>query len=495
MRGLISGDKMGLDTFLSDEEALAMGRNMGVNPWLIPSSLPEGVPAANYILPHGVLKISFLHALDADQLVRKRTAMSRPKRYQIKVVAKGFDGPSADPKSSERTVRTPFRMLSPDLGPNTVEISDAIIEFATSPTPFGTEALQFLLQEPGLASAKKEMEKFKCNTMVWCLCCVCIPCMIVYNFLEFLLCNVVLRSAAVAADKIASSAGGNTTLAFSEGIKIPESVFKDGKPVTIKVPLYHTDDYGQYEGCFRARGKDTRQADLYVKLEWTSYSPTKSFRRICSEICKPSDDAKELPITTNSTRNGRREYKEFSGYEICLREGLEDTLRFIKRVYDADPYRPRNLSSLVSYRDPSEPRDVSTFDAPPVRRVHAIYGINLPTEVGCVYTRADTCQSSGVLESRYLPDRGAKLPKKYPGYTISDGVIFETPNAKQVVSGNVKRSGDGTVPYWSMAHVKKWHGKDCRVTVEELDGAPHREILNDSRFHKALAAYCISEIE
>jgi len=371
MRGLISGLKMSLDTFLSDEEALLLSRSLGSGPWLIPSDLPEGVPGTNYILPHGVLEISIVHAVDVDPLVSKRKPINRPRKYQLLIAGNGFDDPKG--RNSERSIRTFFHRPSDEHGANAVVFKDKF-SFVTETKPYYNETLQFLLQEPGLASAKKEKDKCRCNLLTCCLCCLCFPCMLVYKVLEVLLCGL-LRGATLTADAIASSAGGSATLAFSERTNIPKSVW-NGNVVAIKVPLYHRDDYGQYEGCFWSR-KKSRQTNLYVELKWTTFNSTKSFHRICSSLCRPSTSAAELPITRKNKR-----YEEFSGYDIAEREGLEEHLRFIKNKYDSDKYRPRMISAV---------------DPPPIKRIHAIYGVNLPTEVGCVYSRQDCCLSDRML--------------------------------------------------------------------------------------------------
>lgn len=460
MRALIAGDKMSLDTFLSNEEALLLGRSMGSGQWLLPSDLPEGVPATNYILPHGVLEISIPHAVDANPLVNKRTPFNRPRKYQLLISAKGFDGPQE--ANSERIVRTFFHRISDDHGDNVVVFRDKF-SIATETKPYNSETLQFLLQEPGLASAKKERDPWQCNPLVYCLCCLCIPCMLIYKVLEMVLCGLI-RGATLTADAIAGSAGGSTTLAFSEGIKIPKSVW-DGKMVTIKVPLYHTDDYGQYEGCCMAR-KKSRQTNLYVELKWTAFNSTKSVWQVCSPVCRPKVSAVQLPITTRKNEK----YAEFSGYDIAEREGLKEHLLLIKNKYDSDKNRPRPI------------------DPPPINRIHAIYGVNLPTEVGCVYSRQDLCVSDRILQSMYVPDKKAII-RKDSEYAISRGLIMETPKTKQKAFGDIEVSGDGTVPYWSLAHSKTWQSNECKVTVLELDKAPHREILADQRFHEALLNY------
>lgn len=465
MQGAIFGKPMGLGAFLSKEEQIWFNRSIGSGPWLVPSDLPEGIPASNYILPHGVLEVSITHAVDMNPLVRKRTSINRPRKYQLVITGKGFNGPKAPLK----TVRSFFHKLS-DIGEDVVVFKDKF-SFATETKPYYNETLQFMLQEPGLASAKRDEQNWQCNPIIYCLCCLCIPCMVVYKVLETFSFTL-FRGAALAVDAIAGSAGSSATLAFSEEIKIPKSVW-NGKSVTIKVPIYHTDDYGQYEGCCMAE-KTNRETHLYVELKWNTFNPTKSFRKLCSPVCRPSESAVQLPIT-NKLGEG---YQEFSGYDIAEREGLNDWLRFVKTHYDGDKHRPRNYSS----RDP-----------PPVKRIHAMYGINVPTEIGCVYSRQDTCASEKMLQSRYVPDKKAIIDESC-GYIVEDGVIMETPKTKQELFGGIEKCGDGTVPYWSLAHVKTWDSEDCKVTVEEFEGAVHRPILGDARFHESLLKYvCVKK--
>lgn len=463
LRSTISGDKMSLDTFLNDEEALVLGRSFGSGPWLLPTQLPDGVPASCYIRPHGVLEVSFTHAIDANPLVDKRENLNRPNRYQMQVLARGCHEDS----SEKHFVRTAFQRIDSDLGRDVVVFRDRM-SFATHPVPLARASLQFLLQEPGLAAAKKEKEPFNPLKCILCFLCFCFwPCILVVRILKCFTCGVV-RGATLAADAIASTTGSGSTLACSESIKIPNAVWK-GKEVTIKVPMYHAGDYGAVEGacCFSYAVKP-RTIHVFVKLKWHPFVDTKSFRRKCSSICQPSDNAPHLLVKTKD-----REYQEFPGYDLMEREGLGYMLDFVKEVYDGDALLPRSLSSE---------------DPPPVHRVHAIYGINLPTEIGAIYNRQDTCLSENRLESLYTPDRRSHIDTR-SGYSVSAGVLMETSKTKQSVAKNRQVSGDGTVPYWSLQHCKTWNSKDQSVTVVELDKAEHREILADSRFHAEVLRY------
>ena len=79
------------------------------------------------------------------------------------------------------------------------------------------------------------------------------------------------------------------------------------------------------------------------------------------------------------------------------------------------------------------------------------------------------------------------------GYTVSNGLISETPETKQNSGKSI--CGDGTVPYWSLHHVKEWESQVSEVSIFEIDGAEHREILADPRFHNEVLRYCLLEKE
>jgi hypothetical protein len=50
----------------------------------------------------------------------------------------------------------------------------------------------------------------------------------------------------------------------------------------------------------------------------------------------------------------------------------------------------------------------------------------------------------------------------------------------------------GTVPYWSLQQSQEWAKKSIeensndKIEIKEIDGAEHRAILSDERFHKIL---------
>ncbi len=459
LRSMISGDKMSLDAFLNDEEALALGRSFGSGPWLLPQELPEGVPSSSYVLPHGVLEVSFENIVDTQELTAKRLAHTKPSRFQLIVIL----------GSTKRQVKTPFHQTL-----NTKIKFDEKISFATQPTPRAQDegALQFFLQEPGLSAAKYERSEREFNPILcflnWILCCCLwtLACRIIRG----ILCGFV-QTLALSADVLTSAADYSTNLALSGVVVIPSKVW-NGKEVTLEVTLYHKDDYGKYDGflCFLTQ-RVARTTTLKVKMKWMPFKKEKSFRRICSLICEPNQEGISPKIV-----KGNRLFHEYAGYDIIEREGLLSTLQMVKDVYDSD-------SSL-------DPRNKSSYDPPPVKRIHAIYGINLPTEIGSIYKRKDTCFSESKVMNLYKLDAKATLGDKSDGFVVKGGILMETNKTSQAVAGGRKVSGDGTVPYWSLQHCKTWMADNRDVTVVEIDKAEHREILADVRFHTALIDYC-----
>lgn len=120
-------------------------------------------------------------------------------------------------------------------------------------------------------------------------------------------------------------------------------------------------------------------------------------------------------------------------------------------------------------------------DAPPIKRVVAISGCNVRTEVGCVF-RVNTHRTSDVSNVRtlFVPDDEAELTPYTDlskSCSLINGVIYEEPSP-------LSDTGDGTVPYSSLHHSASW-----KVSLEEysehfLKNSSHSTNLFDARVHK-----------
>ena len=148
---------------------------------------------------------------------------------------------------------------------------------------------------------------------------------------------------------------------------------------------------------------------------------------------------------------------------ICSR-GAEHVVRQREQWYDQDPCIPGGSSA----------------DAPPIKRMFHVYGINLDTETGYAF-KGD---GSNELDS--------SVSGRANGYLHKGGIIHETEDTSQMAfdptlcaqgsaAPTVSRrcSGDGTVPYMSMQHTASWNGPGMLSQVVELEKAARAAGLPD----------------
>ena len=121
--------------------------------------------------------------------------------------------------------------------------------------------------------------------------------------------------------------------------------------------------------------------------------------------------------------------------------------------------------------------------APPVAKVTAIYGINLPT-IRTIFLRHRPVHVSGgavdvVQSPLVLDDQGNSdglLDYNGQGHEISAGAQLRPDTGEQVFC-----SGDGTVNYYSLRHAATWNSDNCTVEMIELPGCNHRGVSSDPR--------------
>jgi len=225
-----------------------------------------------------------------------------------------------------------------------------------------------------------------------------------------------------------------------------------------------------------------RSIDLRVRLKWSGVSNADG--EGIPPIAQISEGTPFAPSpVVESTLDSSAEYIPFNGQAAIKLEGMGETMgRLVKERYEEDPLGPRTKSSA---------------DAPPVSRVYAVYGINLDTWVSSVCKRAPTfVPKKGVTKPRFVLDSFAKFSSDDCGYTLSDGMIWETaktPQRDHRTGETVHKSGDGTVPYWSLQQASRWQSPECEVRIREIEGGEHRAILNDKRFHQFLLDVLVAQ--
>eukprot|EP01105_Mastigella_eilhardi_P026475 TRINITY_DN7707_c0_g2_i2.p1 TRINITY_DN7707_c0_g2~~TRINITY_DN7707_c0_g2_i2.p1 ORF type:complete len:861 (-),score=134.88 TRINITY_DN7707_c0_g2_i2:51-2633(-) len=170
------------------------------------------------------------------------------------------------------------------------------------------------------------------------------------------------------------------------------------------------------------------------------------------------------------------DYKPVSVQEALSLSGAMKPLEFLHKYYLDSPL----------FGGP-EGHEV-VLDAPPVKRLLAIYGVNLPTEKMYFFKESNNT----------LALRSAKPSMTFPGYKMSKkGIAFETeltpqPNILQQTGVEGTRSGDGTVPYESLNYCARWKDKIPDLKIQELNKVEHRDILKNKLFWQLLIDHIAS---
>ena len=425
LRAMISGDKMGLDAFLSDEEGLAMRRSLGSGPWLLPRALPlseDAMPSA-FIRREGTLEVKVL-PIDCSSLLKEVQSHMPKLRLALEfggeVIMSGFRTPGGANGTALTVPETFIFATSPDVsnlrGP---ELSDSF-----------TVALQV---EVGRQSRKKVGSS---------------------------------RS-------ITRALNAWTTLAESKPYSIKHRLLTR-KEKTLQFKMVITQDEKKMFSLLQS----LPFTSVTIKLKWVPPSPP---RRETQPLCNVAtltngSDPKAYGLIFDNVKRASVQYEASNGVELLQTESLNRIVSLLKERYE---------------RDPMGPRTVSAEGAPPVSRVKAVYGINVPTEVGAVYRlkKALVIKPGGARQRLMLDSKVSVRMIKNGGIKVTGGIIQETNETPQTIDGKtVYCSGDGTVPYWSLQQCRAWR-RHCNVSIEEIEGAEHGEILADERFHKILVDY------
>jgi len=200
-------------------------------------------------------------------------------------------------------------------------------------------------------------------------------------------------------------------------------------------------------------------------------------------------------------------FSPLSGQAILKAEGLEDSFVALAR----DEYSPR--------KDRVDPRGRSSRERPPVKRIYAIYGTNLDTCVSTICKRVpqyheDESPEELLARPRFEIDTETRLQSASNSdshgqtscsssrHKLKDGIIYEhsrTPQIDLLTGELIIRSGDGSVPYYCLQQPQVWASElrnnpqaiaaGDTIKIEELEGAEHRAILSDERFHTLLVDY------
>ena len=439
LRGIISGDKMGLETFLNDSEALAMSRSLGSIPWLIPSAIPPLAPAAAIVRREGAFEVSIDSTIDVQHLLDHRAEESMPKKLQLKLrYGKRHVTSSFVPiVNGKVTFKGLFVFATPPEGPSSKQCCfrccQCCILKCAKCACCSDNHLIVSINEPGAKWARKskkhEEQKNKCcgcNKDKWCS--LWFPLLLIeWAFLiaGYLLYIFAYKIWVKMVDYVSRFSGGRSQLAVSAPIDLREYV---DMPESVDVQVIMQNNMKQCR-CCRKKAK-TRLISTTLNIRWISPDvPTST-----CQVAEIREGHRVVELQTVKKHNKEWEYEASSGYGMLKKEGLETTINGITELYNTDQLNPRCSNSIH----------------PPVKNIKAIYGINLPTEVGSIYRRKKIfAERNEKVKPRYELDEDAKLllSEEKSFYKNDNGILFETRETPQtVVEGEIVNcSGDGTV--------------------------------------------------
>ena len=447
LRGIISGDKMGLETFLNDSEALAMSRSLGSIPWLIPSAIPPLAPAAAIVRREGAFEVSIDSTIDVQHLLDHRAEESMPKKLQLKLrYGKRHVTSSFVPiVNGKVTLKGLFVFATPPEGPSSKQCCfrccQCCILKCAKCACCSDNHLIVSINEPGAKWARKskkhEEQKNKCcgcNKDKWCS--LWFPLLLIewaFVIAGYLLYIFAYKIWVKMVDYVSRFSGGRSQLAVSAPIDLREYV---DMPESVDVQVIMQNNMKQCK-CCRKKAK-TRLISTTLNIRWISPDvPTST-----CQVAEIREGHRVVELQTVKKHNKEWEYEASSGYGMLKKEGLETTINGITELYNTDQLNPRCSNSIH----------------PPVKNIKAIYGINLPTEVGSIYRRKKIfAERNEKVKPRYELDEDAKLllSEEKSFYKNDNGILFETRETPQtVVKGEIVNcSGDGTVRSVYRRHV------------------------------------------
>jgi len=481
----VSIDPM-IDPILSTEERIMFARNLGVGPWLIPRQLPSNVAAFPNImyLREGCLELKISRVGDLNKLAENKLGIRNLNDISLSVSFGGsqpIHSRLVKPEESEEGLH--------------VKISETFL-FSTPPTlDNGLKNVRFFLNEKGSKSAKfrekrnedkhkkdkdkndKLKNKDKAEQKDW-----------KSDFYKFvckstdIVATTTQNAVHFAVDTAAGGTAANSRiLAYSHEHDIPTKNILPSNDYKTEFPVAfvaRADTRSLTGKIFGKKVKENRRTiDAIVQVRWIP--PLSEKNEDPPKASKLPKSIMKLPSFKG--KKGATDYVPFSAQTVIhgMHDPGADSSILIDNQYENDPLGPRTMSAL---------------EAPPVKRVYAVYGINCPTDVGYAICRpSGVVQKEGRVKPSFVLDTNVRT-ENADGYTINKGRILETRDTPQKnwSSGQtVHCSGDGTVPYWSLSVPQQWLSQSCDVRMKEIEGKGpfHRDILGDQRFHRTLLEY------
>ena len=467
-RSTILGNKMGLDLFLNEQEALVMGRALGSAPWLLSyGRLLDSQPSAStlWLRPEGALKI---HLISASI-------------------------PEADDASDETIIR--FTLHPPaGKGGRPITLSSKPVK---GTNPYFDARFQFAVDDPNsLKGYSLEITKELDHS-------------------EFLTADT-LRS-------VTFPLGEKKKGAISEGA--PHFTALTAGEFT----EYHKVDLGPAQLslrlCWLPLGADDASGGFVHATKGgpgiggagdRAFDAPANPRRDAPAPPLPPDEGAKLPKLKEGVASaGGGEGSSRNWVPQTRETGAPFVARTLEQVLQLDGCRAEWKNWLEFYAGDEvyagEDGQAAVQPPPGLSRMLNVYGHGIPTEMGACYRRATKVYDSAKLETDFELDTKAVVA--HPDYNAQKGIVYSSTSTPQVdsmqampkdvkeaFSGNfsLQACGDKTCPYWSLRWPETWQGSDTghseplEVESVAVPEAEHRAMLKHDHVHGLLVRHlCI----
>ncbi|CAE8620650.1 unnamed protein product [Polarella glacialis] len=426
-RATLLGDRFGLGSFISDSEALALARSLSASPWLFPIGAAEKQPMF-WLRRGGLLELrNFSASLENCGIESKRN--------RVMLTVEVCWGEDCNSESLTTKTSTAFdgKLASFDVAKNLIQFGGpAVLPRAAT--------ISVIVKEKGVHDDANRNWLKRCGKGV--IGCV----QLIGEASQGRGCLGVPKA----------STGCASIASLLEG----SSRGSDGF-VQVRLPICSTHGL---RGL--GAGKDKATCDRFVSfdLRWLGFSQVRE-AWLGSQTLKAftGHEACQFPASVRHSRRAEQETYDPLGIPQLLKmEACEQLLEVWEEYYEKD--------QLYDH--------TGQEDCPPIRRVLAAHGVGLPTEVMYALRIRTARLKPAELQTRFVLDDEAELATPSEALTIEGGIV-------KALACKSSLSGDGVVPICSLDHCKSWAGS-LHLQLLHLEGAEHRDMLADPRFHRAI---------
>jgi len=435
-----------------DDEGLVLYRSFGSAAWLMPRSIPPNAIPSVICRREGELAVAIVGNIEFGTLFKGRT---NPKELRLVIHYQ-----------ADQKIYSNYVLISPEDTSFYIEetyyIAIPEIKDQGQERPFGF--LYFSLEDPGSLVHMDKADKNSLRVML-------------SKATDNSVMKSIKRSYIKAQKGLQKSLGVGEEIAYGVSGDLRPSDFLSCDDNTLKKEycLYHPTFY-------------SNQGKIKLALKYTPCSIATNETETPIACIDEALSSVDLPITSAKKNELHMDltYNYLSGNQMFDKSLVKEKFnKMVKERYEDDPLGPKTKSSL---------------DCPPVKRVRAIYGINLKTEVCTVFRRRPYFViGDDQADSRFIVDSETQVGDDaiLNNYDFEGGKFYETEKTVQKTINDdgeeIERAvcGDGTVPYWNLVHSKTWKPDLEELTVDEVVGGEHRTILSHPTFQELLRKYCL----